>query len=106
MATHRMFPPGKKATASSAWSTTVIGGRTYSAALGSYVSIVVDDDASELEANGWIRAAIHGAGTTAQRPTATNPNLTSPAWYFDTTLGYGIIWDGAAWRNPSTGASV
>jgi hypothetical protein len=39
---------------------------------------------------------IPASGTTANRPTA---NLQVGQYYFDTTLGYPIYWDGAQWIN-------
>ena len=101
MGTHRMFPPGYKPAA-----TAVVQNRTYTAALGSYVTCPVEMDANELDANDWVRAAPNGAGTTAQRPASMNAALGAPMYYLDTTLGYIIVWDGITWRNPNTGASV
>lgn len=40
-----------------------------------------------------IPAAMSGSGTTANRPTG----VAAGYQYFDTTLGYPIFWDGAAW---------
>jgi hypothetical protein len=63
---------------------------------------VPDFDAGILEANGWVLSANTGAGTTSQRP--TTPRVKDS--YFDSTLGYTVIWDGKAWRHPNTGTSV
>ncbi len=100
---HQMLPPGGRAT-----TTTVVNGRSYTCAIGSVLTAVPYQDADELEANGWIKAEIGGATTTALRPTTTfaGMQLVAGTRLFDTTLGYVIIWDGAAWRNPSSGASV
>jgi hypothetical protein len=76
-----------------------VNGRTYSCALGSTID-VPDFDSFVLGANGWIQVA--PVGTTAQRP--PKPGL--GAIFHDTTLGYTIIFEGAAWRNPATGAAV
>ena len=52
-------------------------------------------------------------GTTAQRPVLgvdndvmAAPQLPAGFHYLDTTLGYLVVWDGASWRNPATGAAV
>lgn len=101
MANYIMMPNG------SAKTTTVkVNGRTYSCALGSTVT-VPDFDAPALSANGWITFP-GTAGTTAQRPTKTPDGqpLPVPTIYNDTTLGYGVIWDGVNWRHPQSGATV
>jgi protoporphyrinogen oxidase len=99
MASYQMLPPGTKPT-----TTTVVFGRTYTAALGSVVAAVPEGDANQLEANGWIKVATNGSGTTAARP--VNSNVWRNFHYFDSTLGYVVVYDGAAWRNPASGASV
>jgi hypothetical protein len=57
--------------------------------------------------SGWFRVC--RVGTTAERPT-TSAQEPSPAGismlFLDTTLGYVIVFDGVAWRNPMTGAVV
>lgn len=78
---------------------TTINGRLYSAAAGSTLQ-VPDFDAGVLAANGWTLVAT--VGTTAQRP--ANPYQSM--FYHDTTLGYVIVFEGAVWRNPNTGAAV
>ena len=99
MATYRMLPPGD-----GRHPTIVVSGRTYTAALGSYVDVVGSDDANALEANGWSRGSRNATGTTAQRPAP------STIWwnysYLDTTLGKVIVWDGFNWRDPATAAVV
>ena len=92
--TQRMIPPN-------GGTTTLVNGRSYTAAAASYVD-APDWDASELEANGWLRAAFSGVGTTAQRPTAQPKGVT----YHDTTLGYNILFNGVVWVNPTSGATV
>ena len=94
--TLRVLPPNGAAA-----SITVFG-RSYTCAAGAYLD-VPDQDAYILEANGWIIAAHMGVGTTAQRPTA---GLQTGKRYFDTTLGYTIIWTGTSWVNPSNGNVV
>ncbi len=94
MTTIQMHAPGNGAT-------TTVNGRTYKGVAGTPVS-VPDFDADMLEANGWIKTAPGGTGTTAARPTA--PKVGTE--YHDTTVGAIIKWDGKAWRNVMTGASV
>jgi hypothetical protein len=79
--------------------TTTVNGRKYTCAIGATID-VPDFDSFVLGANGWIQVA--PVGTTAQRP--PKPNLNQ--FYHDTSLGFMVIWEGAAWRNPATGASV
>jgi hypothetical protein len=79
--------------------TITANGRSYTAQPGSAVDVPLMD-APILAANGWCQVA--GSGTTAQRP--ANPYFSQP--YHDTTLGYVIVWQGAAWRNPASGAAV
>ena len=97
MGTHRMMPP---ATAVGTKSTTV-NGRTYTCAAGSFID-VPDFDGNMLAANGWIVAASGGASSTANRPVGVRAGYR----FHDTTLGYDIIFDGATWRNPTSGAAV
>jgi hypothetical protein len=94
MTTVRVIPPAGGAT-------TVVKGRTYTAAAGATLD-VPDFDAYVLEANGWHILAGGGVGTTALRPTNPYKNLR----YLDTTVGALIHWDGVTWRNTVTGASV
>jgi hypothetical protein len=50
--------------------------------------------------------AIPDAGTTADRPLNTgSPQLQTGQYYFDTTLGIPIWWDGTNWVD-ATGATV
>jgi hypothetical protein len=99
MSTHQMMPPvvqgGKTVT-------TTIFGRVYSAAPGAVVMAASATDADVLDANGWVRCCRNATGTTTQRPV---PGFKGYE-YLDTTLGYVIVWDGATFRNPATGASV
>lgn len=85
---------------------TLSSGRVYRATPGTVLD-APDFDAPHLEANGWFKVA--PSGTTAMRPTVASPvpyTLRDDLWFLDTTLGYMIVYDGAAWRNPSTGAAV
>lgn len=103
MATLRLLPP-----AGGNHGTIKVHGRSYTAASGSYID-VPDFDAGHMLANGWLQLSTpRASGATSARPT-TLPNgsrLPAGYTYLDTTLGYAILWDGAAWRNPATGASV
>ena len=82
-----------------------VNGRSYSAGAGQPID-VPDFDAGVLEANGWPRVA--PSGTTSARPTGTNGlyGLRPGLEFYDTTLGALIRYDGATWRNPSSGAAV
>ena len=84
-----------------------VNGRTYSSAPGS-VADVPDHDAGQLEANGWVR--VEESGPTSARPNfaATPAGALNSAGrrFLDTTVGALIVWDGATWRNPATGAAV
>jgi hypothetical protein len=88
------FTPPQAATANS---------RTYSCAPGLSID-VVDFDAIQLVAVGWIKVA--ASGPTSSRP-PTNPTVMPPyvaikdARYFDVTINQLIIFDGQAWRNPA-----
>lgn len=78
-------------------------GRTYTAAAGT-TQDVPDQDAAVMSANGWLDITGGGqTGATSARPTT---GLVAGLKYLDTTLGYVVIYDGATWRNPSSGASV
>lgn len=85
--------------------TRMVNGRTYTAAAGVAID-VPDFDAQQLHANHWIWVA--PSGPTSARPT-TAPGLyraVEGAEFFDTTLNYLIIFDGAIWRSAATGAPV
>ena len=91
--TVRFLPPNGKAR------TIVANGPSYSCPANGTID-VPPFDAIILAANGWVQVA--GSGTTAQRP--TGPFFGQ--LYHDTTLGYGIVFEGTAWRNPDSGAAV
>jgi hypothetical protein len=80
--------------------TLVINGRAYSVAASASID-VPNMDAQVLAANNWGKIG-DGSGTTAQRPATPHVGQT----YVDTTLGYMVCWEGAAWRNPATAAVV
>jgi hypothetical protein len=91
---HRMIPPAGGATLT-------IYGRSYICSAGSAID-VPDFDGQTLEANGWLRAAYGGAGTTDNRPA----NPVKSLQFLDTTLGFIIVHNGVNWVNPATGATV
>jgi hypothetical protein len=97
-----MFPP----TAVTA-QTIAVNGRTYSASPGSALD-VPDFDAGALAANGWIKVAPSGPTSARPTPAATRaPYIAgNGSQFFDTTLTALIVYDGATWRNPATGAAV
>ncbi|MCW2285691.1 hypothetical protein M2323_001985 [Rhodoblastus acidophilus] len=80
-------------------------GRIYTGAPGVAID-VVDFDAAELSANGWVWIA--PSGPTSSRPAgALGPYPAAPGvHFFDTTLNALIVFDGATWRNPATGTAV
>ena len=97
--TQRLLP------SSTAKKTTTFNGRVFTATAGT-TQDAPDWDAAELCANGWFNVAggsSAGVGTTAQRPTT---GLPLGATYLDTTTAALIVWDGATWRNPSSGAAA
>jgi hypothetical protein len=100
MANIRVFPPLR-----TVHQTAVVNGRSYTGAPGS-VQSVADFDGQILGANGW--TCLCKSGPTSARPSGTlPPNApTRGQFYFDETLGYTIAFDGATWRNPSSGAAV
>ena len=90
--------------AAGAPTTLVLSGRTYTCLVGATVDIP-DWDAGVAEANGWMKAAAGGVGSTTNRP--TNLAMKDKGLLFhDSTLGYNIQWDGKLWRNPTSGATV
>jgi hypothetical protein len=99
--TIRLMPPAN----SSLQNPITVNGRTYVCASGGTID-VPDFDAYLLQANGWTPAA--GGGTGSVRPTAM-PNgqpLKRGTTFNDTTIGKIIMWDGAVWRDHTTGALV
>jgi hypothetical protein len=96
----RLLPP-----TIAAKQTITFNGRSYSSTPGNVVDIM-DADALELEANSWIPVA--PSGPTSARPTGQLGLYTAtPGFlYFDTTISKLVVYDGAAWRDPSTGGAV
>ena len=80
---------------------TVVNGGVYSAAAGSAID-VPDFDAVTLGANGFVRVAV--SGPTGARTAGFGLGVGTQ--FFDTTLNELIVFDGATWRSPATGASV
>ncbi len=93
MANVRMLPPAV------ASSPVTRHARTYNPAAGAFQD-VPDFDAKTLEANGWTRIGL--VGPTSARPSPAQRSLQ----FLDTTLGLIVIFDGAVWRNPATGAAA
>lgn len=89
------------------------GTQTFNATPGSTRDVRVSD-ANLLQGNGWIGGypLPWFSGPTTNRP--TDPTLAAGeanylgagTLYLDTTVGALIVYDGANWRNPATGASV
>lgn len=87
---------------------TTVNMRGYSGVPGG-VYDVMDGDAPALAARGWVKVAL--SGPTSSRPTfswsSTLGYINSVGTlYLDTSLGKVIAFDGAAWRDPATGAAV
>jgi hypothetical protein len=80
--------------------------RSYSATGGGFIDAVGDPssgDAAALTSQGFIKVA--QSGPTSARPVFSvgqNPGFQ----FLDTTLGFIVIWDGSAFRNPVNGNSV
>lgn len=94
--TMRIMPP-----ADGLHGSITVNGRSYSCALGATID-VPDQDGQVMTHNGWTVSATGGAGATVARP--ANPFKNQQ--FHDTTLGFNIVWDGKAWRNPTSGAAV
>jgi hypothetical protein len=103
MTTFRMIPPP-------AGDTVTVNGRYYVGVAGT-VYDVPDFDGKLLEANGWQKCGDIGDGTTAQRqaqsllPMGQGRPLAGDEFY-DQTLNMILVYDGAVWRRPDTGAAV
>lgn len=80
-------------------------GTSYSAVVGTTVDAPAQD-VNYLTANGWAVTGSPrdsgGVGATTGRPT---DGLYHGLTYTDTTLGHVVVYDGATWRNPVTGAA-
>ena len=107
---YRMLPPADGTTEkliTSVQGGAELGGVDYSRAVG-VVTDVPLEHVDPLVADGWLFVAM--VGTTAERPTGTIASSANPPstgmQFVDTTLGEVITYDGAAWRNPVTGAAV
>lgn len=75
-----------------------VNGRTYACTPSTAID-VPDFDADALCANGYVKVAAAGVGTTAQRP--ANPKNGDE--YHDTTLGKNVVFHAGNWRDPATG---
>ncbi len=102
MATYRLMPP-----ANGAANPYTFQGRQYSCAAGSTIDVHDDTgapfDETALASNGWTPTSTLGVGPTSARPTSVAKARDT---FVDTTLGALIVFDGATWRNPVTGAAV
>jgi hypothetical protein len=79
--------------------------RQYSGSPGTLISVAVADDVTQLQGRGW--TALPNSGTTAQRPTSLGGSpLPTPTFYIDSTISKTIVWDGANWRDVTTGGIV
>ena len=79
--------------------------RAYSATGGGYIDALGDPsaDAATLVSQGFL--LVGGSGTTAQRPNGTG--FQKPGFiYVDSTISKVVMWDGANWRDPVTGATA
>jgi hypothetical protein len=85
--------------------TITFSGRSYSSTPGNTVDII-DSDALELEANGWIHVAPSGPTSARQTGTLGAYTATPGFSYYDTTISTLVIFDGANWRDPATGGAV
>ena len=105
VATQRMLP-AVAASTMLLGKTRPVNGRTFTAVAGTTVD-AAPQDARVLQANNWFNVGgkdCVGVGITAQRPAAST--IAAGNIYADTTTGNLIVWDGATWRNPVTGAAV
>jgi hypothetical protein len=82
-------------------------GRSYTGTPGTIKDVPLGD-ADVLGTAGWMR--LPGmSGPTSGRPTPRDADTyaaTPGELYLDTSLGLVIMFDGAVWRNPVTGAAV
>lgn len=76
--------------------------RPYTAVAGTIVAVIPADDVVQMQSRGWM--LLPGSGTTAQRP--TGPSLTPGTLFVDSTVPATVVWDGANWRNVTTGATA
>jgi hypothetical protein len=75
--------------------------RPYRAVAGTIVQ-ALPDDAVELAPRGWLQLPTFG--TTAQRP--AGPTLNPGALHVDSTVSKTVVWDGANWRDVTTGSTA
>lgn len=103
--THRLLAPASGASVT-LWSGTAAEA-VYAAAGGSTLD-VPDNVATQLLASGFLQVgAPAGSGATSARPTFVGSgNAGAGTTWLDTTLNAAVLFDGATWRNPATGAAV
>ena len=71
-----------------------------SPAVGAIVAVLETDEIQMLP-NGWMRLPAFGA--TAARPALNSYALTPGSLFVDTTVSKTVVWDGANWRDITTG---
>lgn len=82
--------------------------RSYTAGAGQYIDALGDPasgDAATLGSQGFI--AICASGPTSSRPNFATSSVgigVRDVLFLDTTLGKIVVFDGASWRDPVTGA--
>lgn len=88
-----------------AYQTRTVNGRTYTGQPGQALD-VPDFDAAGLTANGWIDVGLSGPTSTRPVGQAGLYRAIEGVKFFDSTLGYVVVFDGQSWRNPATGNAV
>ena len=78
--------------------------RYYTAAAGSYADVTALD-ANVLGSQGFLQVG-NGSGPTSLRPNLIGDPQAPGFQYLDTTLGLIVVWNGAGWVNPVTGATA
>ena len=63
---------------------------------------VLEGDEIQIAPNGWMRLPAFGA--TATRPALNSYALTPGSLFVDTTISKTVVWDGANWRDVTTGS--
>lgn len=63
---------------------------------------VLEGDEIQISPQGWLR--LPGVGATAARPAFGSYALVPGALFVDTTVGKTVIFDGANWRDVTTGS--
>jgi hypothetical protein len=105
MTTIRMLPRGGGTVTAWIGPNDNVAGRTYyTAAANGTVDVACDASAaSNLASQGLIQFG-DSSGATSTRPSYENQR---PGWvHVDTTLNLIVMWNGAGWVNPVTGAAA